>query len=318
MLISAGGTVADLVDALSRDCGSFCFFRAVSLLEEYFRKKNGDTSAVRSGRVRFSADTSTVFPQADIAGARHEKESVRLLLSFMGLLGASSPLPNYFSDYVARYPEKSAALADMCSLFNNRIYALFYDAISRHRFASAVYTDRFLFRLSCLAARRNAAGDSQRALAYAGILSNRRRSARGLAVMLSNVFGGIPVTVTQWVPRRAPVAQPVALGSTAALGVSTTLGTEILDRAGMFRVTLGPLTRDIYESFLDASERAVAVRALVGAYVSDPLTFDIEVTLAASELVPAKLGDTAARLGRTASLGRAAAHDGTRCVAYAW
>jgi type VI secretion system protein ImpH len=299
--------MADLTDVLAREGQSFGFFRAVSLLEEYFQKKEGDGSPVRTGRIRFSPDPSIAFPHSDITAATTENGVVRLMLSFMGLLGASSPLPNYFSDYIARNPENGEPLADFCALFNHRLYALFYEAFRKHHFALAAFSREMQHKLLCLAGvREHGENASLRMLAYAGILSTRRRSARGLETVVSDYFGGIPVSVTQWVARRARVPNPTHLGLDAALGINCTVGTEIGDISGKFRLTLGPLRRSSFESFLEGSANIEALRTVVASYVTDPLEFDIEVKLAASDLIPVVLGEDLARLGQTSALGRCA------------
>jgi len=298
--------MADLIDELKRRAPEFGFFRAVSLLTEYFRKKSNDTSPLNSGRIRFTPDLSITFPPSDITGASADAESVRLMLSFMGLLGVSSPLPNYFIDYIARYPDNGAALADFCSIFNNRLYALFYGALCKYRIPLAVSSPAFLHRLALLAGNPSTEQQTAhwRMCAYAGMLSTRRRNAAGLSALLADFFGGIPVHITQWVPRRVRLPNPTKLGGDgAALGVNTTIGTETLDFSGKFRVTLGPLRRELFESFLEGSDNLAAVRRLVASYLTDPLAFDIEVVLAAADLAPVVLGGDNARLGRTSALG---------------
>jgi len=299
--------MADLIQKLTSDGQSFGFFQAVTLLEEYFREKDKDGSPIRSGRIRFSSDQSIAFPQSDIASVRTERDTVRFFLTFLGLLGVSSPLPNYFSDYIARFGEESKPLEDFCSLFNNRLYALFYEAFRKYRFPLAAMTAPFLFKLGCLAGTctQNEV-DAYRMLAYTGVLSTRRRSARGLETLVSNYFGDIPVAVTQWVARWAPVSNPTRLGSGAALGVNATVGTEMFDLSGKFRVSLGPLKRHIFERFLEGSPNVATLKKIVAAYATDPLEFDIEVKLAASDLIPVVLGEESARLGQTSSLGTCA------------
>jgi type VI secretion system protein ImpH len=303
--------MADLIDTLTKEGQNFSFFQAAMLLEEYFAKKHNDSAPFRSGRVRFFPDPSIVFPQSDISKVASDGEQVRVMLSFMGMVGASSPLPNYFSDYIARYPENAQALYDFCTIFNNRVHALFYRAFCKYRFSLAVLLGGFLSNVSHLAGNPGGGPQgAQRMLAYAGVLSSRRRSARALETVISNYFDGVPVGVKEWLPRWTPVANPTKLGSAAALGVSTTIGTEIFDMAGKFRVSVGPLKRDMFETFLDRSPKIKAMRKLVQSFMTDPLEFDIEVRLSAQDLIAVVLGQENARLGQTSSLGSSAAATG--------
>jgi type VI secretion system protein ImpH len=299
--------MADLIEQLRDNGREFGFFQAVRLLEEYFRTRDGDGSPMTSGRIRFVADPSIAFPGSDVSAVTCDDEVVRMWLSFSGLLGVDSPLPNYFADYIARYPDSAGALSDFCAIFNNRLYAFFFEAFRKYRFSMALRTDALLNRISALNGHScSRGGDAFRMCAYTGMLSTRRRSARGLATMLSDFFNGVPVGVSQWVPRRVSLPDPSALGGDAALGVNTMLGTEIIDYSGKFRVFVGPLRRETFESFLDGTENLAKMKTLVESYMTDPLAFDIEVRLAPSDLVPVILGEGLARLGQTTSLGRCA------------
>jgi type VI secretion system protein ImpH len=96
---------------------------------------------------------------------------------------------------------------------------------------------------------------------------------------------------------------PTALNGSAALGVNTTVGTEVIDYSGKFRVAIGPLRRERFESFLEGTGNITAAREMISFYSLDPLSFDIEIKLEAQELVPVVLGKVEASLGRTSSLG---------------
>jgi type VI secretion system protein ImpH len=298
--------MADLISILEQDSRRFSFFQAVSLLESYMREHGGAAAALRTGRIRFRADPSITFAPSDISGFRYDRDIATVICSFMGLLGVSSPLPNYFSDFVSRYSEDAAALSDFCGLFNQRIYTLFYEAYAKYRFVNASFTKIFLDRLLCLAGMQGA-GEGYRRLAYSGSLAGRRRSAADLGAMVSHFFGGIPVFVRQWVGRWTPLASRTQLGRDSRLGENTSIGTHTFDVAGKFRVVIGPLQRETFEAFAEGCENLTMLRALVSSFVADPLEFDIEVRLERTQLLPAVLGKADAPLGRISSLGQAAA-----------
>jgi type VI secretion system protein ImpH len=88
------------------------------------------------------------------------------------------------------------------------------------------------------------------------------------------------------------------------LGITSLLGTRKWDISGKFRVAVGPLPRETFETFLRNSENISAMQKLVKLFLSDPLDFDIEVKLESSELVPVVLGVATTRLGETSSLGK--------------
>lgn len=302
--------MADLIDQLVGEGHTFGFFQAVSLLEEKYRKESGLDDPIQAGRVRFSSDPSSAFPPEDISRIDTSAAGIRMVLSFMGLTGASSPLPSYFTEYVQQNEETAAALDDFLTVFNNRMYGLFYRAWKKYHFIrnfSVGGADPFSRKVAALAGidhRYLGQPRVLRLLAYTGVLAGRIRGRAGLEVLLSDFFGGIPVGVQQWVPRWVDIPHPPKVGVNARLGINAVGGTRVRDIAGKFRVVVGPLSRDVYETFLPGSENIAAMKQLVAGYLSDPLHFDIEVRLQSIDLVPVVLGKQEARLGTTSSLGR--------------
>jgi type VI secretion system protein ImpH len=143
-----------------------------------------------------------------------------------------------------------------------------------------------------------------RLLAYCGILSSATRSANGLKTLLSDYFDGIPVMVSEFAPRWAQLRNVKPLGTSTPLGEATILGTSYFDRAGKFKVVVGPLPRLVYEQFLPGTENIADMKEVIKYYLADPLEYDIVVQLQSVELVPVVLGANETRLGETSALGR--------------
>jgi type VI secretion system protein ImpH len=301
--------MAPLSELLVNQGHRFSFFQALSLLEEFCASQGLAADPLSNGRVRLEADSSLAFPPSDIASIRDDDGVLRFFLSFMGLIGSSSPLPVYFAEYAETKPETAVPLRDFLAMFNHRLYVLFYRAWKKYRFLrsfSQSMDDPFTRRVASLAGIVcQGPLDAQRArlMAYAGLLAGRSRGSAGLCAMVSDWFGGIPVSLINWMPRWAPLRQIRMLGRDAVLGVNALAGTHMLDCAGKFRLVLGPLPRDTYKTFLPGSQNIRQLRELITAYIADPLEFDIEVQLQVTELVPVVLGADTAALGRTAALG---------------
>ncbi|MBN1307411.1 MAG: type VI secretion system baseplate subunit TssG [Chitinispirillaceae bacterium] len=298
----------DLIERLCTEAHDFNFFRAVQLLEEYFQKTTGSANPIDAGKIRFLPDESITFPPNDIAAIEEREGTVSFTLSFMGLVGVTSPLPVYFSEYLSSHHETSLALYDFLTIFNHRMYSLFYRAWKKYHFLynfTAHGTDSFTRKIAMLSGV-DPAGDAKkmRLLAYCGILSSATRSAAGLRTLLSDYFGGIPVAVAEFAPRWAPLRNVKPLGASVPLGRAAILGTTYFDRAGKFRVVVGPLSRTAYEQFLPGTQNIADMKAIILGYLSDPLGFDIEVQLQSIELVPVVLGADETRLGETSALGR--------------
>jgi type VI secretion system protein ImpH len=311
----------DLIRRLAAEGRRFDFFQALSLVEEYYSRQ-GVSDPVNSGRVRLEADSSLGFPPSDIAGVRDDHGVLRFALSFMGLIGVSSPLPVYFAEFVEVKPEESRALRDFLAMFNHRMYALFYRAWKKYRFQrtfSSLLSDPFTRRVAALAGIGDAAsisGEQTRILAYAGLFAGRCRGGASLSALIGDFFGGVPVVVVNWMPRRAELRDVKKLGANARLGVDAIAGTSILDRTGKFRVVVGPLPRATYERFLPGGSTMQRLVELVRAYMADPLEFDVEVMLQSIDLIPVALGLDTAALGRTSSLGASHEKAGIQSFVY--
>lgn len=301
--------MSDLITRLCEESHDFNFFRAVGLLEEYLQKKHGIQHPLDTGAIRFAPDASTAFPPNDIVGISSKNDTVTFVLAFMGLVGVTSPLPVYFSEYVSTHPESAEPLYDFLAIFNHRMYTLFYRAWKKYHFLfnfTADGSDSFTRKIAMLCGVDPAAAPDRkkmRLLAYCGILSKSARSAAGLRTLLSDYFDGIPVRITEFASRWAPLRNVKPLGAATPLGRETLLGTSYFDRGGKFRVVVGPLSRAVYEQFLPGTPNVADMKEVITAYLSDPLEYDIEVQLQSIELIPVVLGEDETRLGETSSLG---------------
>jgi len=300
--------MSNLIDRLKGEARDFNFFKAVLLLEEHFSRTQGIANPIDAGKIRFKADTSIAFPANDVNSVDEKDGALSFTCSFMGLVGVTSPLPIYFSEYMSAHPDTAPALYDFLTMFNHRMYALFYRAWKKYHFLfnfAADGSDQFTQKIAMLAGVNH--GDStkkMRMLAYCGMLSSATRSASGLKTMLSDYFDGVPVSIHEFASRWAQLRNVKPIGSDTPLGTGTILGTSYFDRAGKFRVVVGPLSRLTYERFLPGSSNVSDLRELVNSYLSDPLEYDIEVQMQSSDLVPVILGECATRLGETSSLGQ--------------
>jgi type VI secretion system protein ImpH len=295
-----------VTDLLGREGRRLNFFGAVALLEEEWAARD-ISDPIAAGRIAFEPEPSLSFPSADIAAIVAHDDRTVLRLCFMGLAGALSPLPSYFSEYIVQHPAEAGALLDFLTIFNNRIYALFYRAWKKYRLTSIASAQDPRFRaIAALAAGT----DDPSLLAYAGMLAGAPRSAAALAALISDRFGNIPVSIVEFMQREAPLPDPMRLGSNenARLGTTAILGTTMADRSAKFRVRVGPVKRKIFERFMPKSQNHAELKRLVEAFIAEPLDYDIEVFLDSAAMVPVILGADNTRLGETAALGRIIGH----------
>lgn len=257
---------------------------------------------------------SISFAPQDIAELRESPTGRdELRVHFMGLQGASSPLPAYMIDPLQKSDDRWAALRGFYNIFENRTYRLFALATLlrspwiRSEFTKADPLEKHL-RLwaGCLDA--GDPGAPARRLGSFSQLVPHRRSKDGLRRFLAQQLDTPDVQVddsaTAWIDNPAPAhLGETALDGSAALGTSLPLGGERLE------VRIGPLPWEAYRPWaLDREASARIVSTLVEDFLPRPMQWAAEI-----ELDPATLPEDAGR-----SLGDASAEAQARLGACAW
>lgn len=288
-----------------------------------------------SGALDFSvADVTSVervvLPQAaDDRGP--DQEVLRVTTTFLGLTGSASPLPTYVSEELLGDDEGDEAARAFLDLFHHRLLSLFYRSLARVDLPNHLRTDctdawsqRLLLLLGFDAQPGETALPPACVLRLSGLLADGAVTARTLELALEDALspdlGRAAVTVEQFIGSWASIddSQLTRLGSASSvLGRDLLLGSRVFDRAGKFRITVGPLTSADYARF--APERAGPSRAdgaphplqrieqVVSTLLSSALEHEVVLWLraeAAPSLQLASSGPT--RLGNNSWLGRQA------------
>jgi type VI secretion system protein ImpH len=312
--------MADVIDYIEREARNLDFFGTVELLEKLEAGRSG-VDPLSSGRIQFESDPSLAFPPSDMVSIERRGDRIVFKCSFMGLAGASSPLPVYFADFIAAHEADAGALLDFLTIFNHRMYVFFYRAWKKYRMISPGRENGYLKRcIAALAGINDTAAQPadmpERLIAYTGLFAGKARGAAGLSTLLSDFFDGAPVRLHQFMPRWAPLPDPTRLGEgeNGSLGVNTIVGTSIYDLSGKFRVEIGPLGAIQFERFLPNGKNHTLAKKLIEAYCNEPFDYDIEVLLQSLDLITVELGRDNARLGENAGLGDTTSSSGVKSM----
>ena len=332
-------SVPDLTPAIGEIAAGarrYSFFRMVYLLERVHEKAPpvGKLGPAAEERIRLRADTSLTFSASDISELAQVKypdgvERTRVTSAFMGLYGAASPLPSYFAEQLAQseYQGGPQPVRELLDVFHHRLLSLLYRVWTKYRLSTSYRkrgTDAFSRRMLCAVGvdgfrderDKDGAGESLGRflrLRYAPLLASRSRSARGLAVVLEDLFGHINVRIEQFVGHwtRIERSSRNKLGvMNHQLGESFTLGRHVYDGAGRFTVVLGPLGYDEYLSFLPGGRRRPLLLSAIAAFThgKQDVTLELHVNTAAAPRF--QLGaPRASTLKRTAWLGGSSGED---------
>jgi type VI secretion system protein ImpG len=260
-------------------------------------------------RVRIRPELSLAFPAADVARVERDGSHIRVTTTFLGLYGASSPLPNFYTeDLLDEASNDESVIRDFIDIIQQRLYHLYFQGWSKYRLCIRVVEENNPVdqeRLLCLIGLgekelRDAVVESWSLLRYAGLLSQHPRSALGLKTLLRDMLKEQRIRIIQNLKRmvKIPQDQRIRMGvSCCRLGVDTVLGSEIADRMGKIRICIGPLTWEEFNDFLPDTACHEKLARLVRFYLVDPLEAELELVLAAGEARPIRLGDPNAMLG---------------------
>ena len=305
---SMGGN-AELKMDLLREGHSFSFLQAIRLLKVMLRSSLGirQTELPDDYSISIHPKLSLAFPPGDIDQIREidsdEHPGYEITANFLGLYGSSSPLPTFYTeDLMDEAAEDESAAKDFLDIINQRVFELFYEVCIKYRQSFQIIeanSQAHLERLFCLLGIgdkpvRETVADPYQLLRYIGLMTQRPRSGIGLEFILRDALDSLPVSVIPCVERRAkiPEDQKVFLGSAEhSLGMNTTIGEEVTDRMGKFKIQIGPLDTAAFRSFYPGADNYSLTCFLTDFYVLEHLEYDIEVILAEGEAKTACLGD---------------------------
>ncbi|MEM9695514.1 MAG: type VI secretion system baseplate subunit TssG [Myxococcota bacterium] len=305
----------------------FDFYRLIYLLQRLFpdAPRLGHTGPVAEEKIRIRGETELVFHTSDIEGFRYRKFPDEILrtevdATFLGLYGTASPLPPHIVEKIALdvFQGGPQPLRELFDVIHHRLFSLAYRGWSKYRISVGYRqggNDVFTKRMLC-AVGIDGFNDpeSPRAglerfffLRFAPLLATKSRSARGLSVVLEEVFGHIGIGIEQFVGNWTKIDKPLrnALGRrNHQLGQSLTLGRYVFDGSGRYRLKLGPLDYDDYLSFLPGGHRRPLLQQVVDTFTPGmhDVILELNVDLKAAPRFQLS-SPRSATIGRTAWLG---------------
>jgi type VI secretion system protein ImpH len=312
------------IAAYELQAARFSFYRLLYLLERLFpgSPRLGTTGPARDERIRLRGDPSLVFSASDITALQLHKyadseERVRVTAAFLGLYGAVSPLPTHFVEDIALSVHQGGPqpVRELFDVLHHRLLSLVYRAWCKYRHP-VVYrkqgTDEFTKRMFC-AVGLDGFGSTETELhpfyflRFAPLLASKSRAARGLQVVLDELFGEVGVDIEQFVGHWTLIEKPLRnqLGvANHQLGESLVIGKWVYDGSGRYTILLGPLQYDDYLSFLPGGHRRPLLQSVINTFTPGihDVMLELHVDLEAAPRF--QLGSPrASTLSRTAWLG---------------
>lgn len=286
---------------------AYSFYQVVRLLKLISGQTSGkELQKFFTDSLRIRPELSLGFPGSDICELKKEegqKQSrYRITASFMGLYGASSPLPTFYTEeLLAENREDLSGLRDFLDIFNNNFFIKLYKTWARHRLAVRIVEEEdqeALERAFCLIGMgheslREQFTETYQALRYAGLYTQHPRSAQGLQVVISDRLGGIGVQIKQCQIQKlaVPEDQRLYLGQQGhCLGEDTLLGSEIVEHNNKIGIHIGPLDAEQFQEFMHGNKLHKAIEEHVRLFCIQPLAYDLTLWVRRGQYQTTTLG----------------------------
>lgn len=262
-------------------------------------------------RVRVRSWLSLAFPSTELAAYQCEEEDgksvVELTSTGFGLYGTLGPLPTFYTEELLEEARSDESVSrDFLDIINNRLHHCLHKVTLWGRVArcaAELQDPRITDMLHCLMGRAypSLRPEGSPQIAVLSLLLRHTRSAMGLEEYCTCAFGfagsSRSVRVEQCVPRKAriPESQRCRLGqANSTLGTDLSLGEQVPDCTGKFRLHFSGLSKNEMERFLPAGPDFVTVDRTVRQYLDVPLEYDVVLHPAVQTGFRQRLGD---RLG---------------------
>lgn len=299
--------ITDLSNRLLQEAHRYPFQQAIRLLHQILRLEAEAplSEAQLDDAVRSRPELSLAFAPSDIAAINlvgEDPKKFQLTLTFLGLYGASSPLPTFYTeDLLDEWREGQDLCRHFFDLINQGLYTLLFRGWAKYQLAYQLHENRnkrtyeHLFALFGLPEHlwKEKLHQPFALLRYIGLTSQNPRSAAGLQALLRDRLENDAIEVQQCVQRRVaiPKHQQLLLGRQGCrLGEESFLGLEMEERSSKFRLCIKAVNAAQFHNLLPDQPTFAEVVELVRLYVNSPLVWDLQLALPAESVQPTTLG----------------------------
>ncbi|WP_321493573.1 type VI secretion system baseplate subunit TssG [uncultured Desulfobacter sp.] len=290
---------SQITDLLTERPGAFSFIQALRLLikEVGLREScNGGEitrNEILEKLIRIRPELSLTFPGTDMAGVEkldHEPSRFLINATFLGLYGASSPLPTFYTeDLIEERSEGKSIKRDFIDIINYGIYTLFFRIWSKHRLFYRLCEEQdqdAVNLIYCLLGLENKGvrtrvSNINKFYRYTGLAMQFPRSAEGLVSILEDCFnlkGRVEVNQCTFRTVAIPEDQYALLGkSCCTIGEDLVLGHWVADMSGKFQIVISDADPCTLHALLPDQPLFTQFRQMVDFYVNQPLEWELVI-----------------------------------------
>lgn len=288
-------------------------------LSEFYPEKSSDELY---RHVQFRANTSLSFPKTEVANIhfveRNREIEVEVMLNFLGLFGASTPLPIHYAEEVRDDYGYDGNLIDFMNLFNHHLQKFIYPIWRDSRYYVSYQKDlrdrysKYLLSILGLypqSQERDAELDFHKLLPFLGMLSLKQKSSGTLASIMRHYIGHNAISIDECVLSRAvvPEWQKKKLGdSDAILGETLICGDFVTVSNLKFRINLHNIPWEYLVDYSIFGDKIEPLKDLISFALNEPLGFELALHIKKENIKPCKIDNNSIfRLGVNSWVGEA-------------
>lgn len=256
-------------------------------------------------RLRFKSNPSLSFAKSELSKIEFietpKGKNVELTLNFMGLFGASSPLPSHYSEMILESSDTDESLKDFLNLFNHHIQKMIYPIWQRQRYyiqyQSGLEDNFSKYMLSFLGLYsqtqiKSSKLDFQKLLPYVGILSMKQKSAGTLVSILRHYLDHDDLEIVQCVHmnEKIPSWQYSSLGEdNCSLGSNALIGETVKTKSSKFQILLKNISFEECYTYSLHGKKMGEVQELMDLALNEPLEHELCLELKKDEIQSCEL-----------------------------
>ncbi|MCX8617303.1 type VI secretion system baseplate subunit TssG [Gilliamella sp. B2923] len=308
-----------LMQMLEKNLPKINFYRFCQLLEQLYDKEPslGRFESPVSDPLRFAPSVDMSFPASElkcIEKSPYLNRPTTVRTRFLGLYGVDAVLPLGLLDNIIRREENYQAMTDFLDIFNHRVITQFYRIWLKYHYPASYLSggrdpiSQCLFGLIGLGIKgtsKQIGTPLSRFFALLGTMSQKTRTAQGVAGLIRLLVEDAKVDVIEFYPIWQSIDKPAKLGGQGqqkiGLDGGAILGSRFKECNQCIHIIITPQHENQITDLLPDGQTFHDILALLRVYLGYQVDAKITLRIKRKFLPKSQLTSNNSRLGLTAS-----------------